>query len=181
MEKKEAKVYTGQGDQGLTALTPASQVSKADERVAAMGGVEEIVASLALVRAVTDCPIFKGKLERIMGTLRTLVSGLADPRGGKYVFSAEEIEFLEKDMDGMLSHMEEGITSTHIPGDCEQSARLFAAHTTARHAERAVVTMDRRYAVPATFKQYVNRLCDYLLVAACDADLLWEKVHEMGY
>ena len=40
MEKKEAKFYTGQGDKGLTALTSASQVSKADERVAAVGAVE---------------------------------------------------------------------------------------------------------------------------------------------
>ena len=172
--KKEQKVYTGSGDKGLTSLLPGSQVSKADERVAAIGGIEEISAALGLVRAVTDCPVFRSKLERVMKTLRTLAGGLADPRSGKMVFSAEEVDFLEKDMDKMLSGMPEGITESHMPGGCEQSARLYAAHTTARSAERAVVAMDRRYSVPATFKKYVNRLCDYLLVAACYSDHLQE-------
>ena len=50
MEKKDTKFYTGHGDKGLTALTPASQVSKADERIAAAGAVEEIVSALGLVK-----------------------------------------------------------------------------------------------------------------------------------
>ncbi len=172
---KSKKLYTGSGDKGLTSLLPGSQVSKADERVAAIGGAEEIMASLGLVRAVTTCPLFRGKLERIIKTLRTLVGGLADPRSGKYVFSAEEIAFLETDMDNMLEKLPADVTKTHIPGGCEQSARLYVAHTTARQAERAVIAMDRRYSVPATFKQYVNRLCDYLLVAACYSDYLEEQ------
>lgn len=174
-EKKERKIYTGSGDKGLTALLPGSMVSKADERVAAIGSAEELAAALGLVRAVTDCPIFRGKLERIMKTLRTLSRGLADPRSGKLVFSAEEIDFLETDMDKMVSKMPEGMTETHIPGNSEQAARLYAAHTTARAAERAMIAMDRRYAVPVTFKSYINRLSDYLLVAACYSDHLKES------
>lgn len=175
--KKTARPYTHTrtGDKGLTSLLPGSQVSKADERVAAIGGAEEIAASLGLVRAVTDCPVFRGKLERIMKTLRTLAGGLADPRSGKYVFSAEEIDFLESDMDKMMEKLPPDVTETHLPGGCEQSARLYTAHTTARRAERAIIAMDRRYAVPATFKQYVNRLGDYLLVAACYSDHLNES------
>ncbi len=171
----QKKLYTKSGDKGLTSLLPGSQVSKADERVAAVGGAEEIMAALGLVRAVTACPIFRGKLERIMQTLRTLAGGLADPRSGKFVFSAEEIVFLENDMDKMLEKLPADVTKTHIPGSCEQSARLYAAHTTARQAERAIIAMDRRYSVPATFKQYANRLCDYLLVAACYSDHLNQK------
>ncbi len=175
MEKKQAKFYTGQGDKGLTALTPAAQVSKADERIAALGSVEEIVSALGLVKTVTDCPIFRGKLDRIQRTLRTLVRGLRDPRSGKFVFSAEEITFLETDMDDMLVHVPAEALTDALPGGNEQSARLDAAHTTARRAERDVVAMDRRYAVPATFKIYLNRLSDYLLVAARYSDVLWEK------
>jgi cob(I)alamin adenosyltransferase len=124
MENKETKLYTKSGDKGLTTLLPGSQVSKADERVEAMGSVEEIVASLGLVRSVTTCPIFRGKLERIMKTLSTLRAGLADPRGGKYVFSAEEITFLEVDMDKMLSKLGDAELDTALPGGCEQSSRL---------------------------------------------------------
>lgn len=175
MEKKETKFYTGQGDKGLTALTSASQVSKADERVAAVGAVEEIVSALGVVRTATPCPIFRGKLERIQKTLRTLSQGLRDPRSGKFVFSAEEIEFLETDMDKMLNAMPSDSLSDALPGGNTQSAYLDLAHTTARRAERDMIAMDRRYAVPATFKQYINRLADYLLVAARYSDYLHEK------
>ncbi|MBQ9150738.1 MAG: cob(I)yrinic acid a,c-diamide adenosyltransferase [Clostridia bacterium] len=175
MDKKEAKFYTGQGDKGLTALTPASQVSKADERVCAVGAVEEIVSALGVVKTATSCPIFRGKLERIQKTLRTLSQGLRDPRSGRFVFSAEEIEFLESDMDKMLEALPAETLADALPGGNKQSAYLDVAHTTTRRAERDMIAMDRRYAVPATFKQYINRLADYLLVAARYSDHLHEK------
>lgn len=175
MEKKQVKFYTGQGDKGLTALTPASQVSKADERIAAVGSVEEIVSALGTVKTATPCPIFRGKLERIQKTLRTLSLGLRDPRSGKFVFSTEEIAFLESDMDDMLTHVTPDALKETLPGGNKQSAFLDVAHTTTRRAERDVIAMDRRYAVPPAFKQYLNRLSDYLLVAARYSDYLFEK------
>lgn len=175
MDKKETKFYTGQGDKGLTALTSASQVSKADERIAAVGSVEEIVSALGVVKTATECPIFRGKVERIQKTLRTLSQGLRDPRSGRFVFSAEEIAFLESDMDKMLGAMPSESLADALPGGNPQSAYLDVAHTTTRRAERDVVAMDRRYAVPAAFKQYLNRLADYLLVAARYSDHLHAK------
>ena len=175
MEKKQVKFYTGQGDKGLTALTPASQVSKADERIAAVGSVEEIVSALGTVKTATPCPIFRGKLERIQKTLRTLSLGLRDPRSGKFVFSTEEITFLESDMDDMLTRVTPDALKEILPGGNKQSAFLDVAHTTTRRAERDVIAMDRRYAVPPAFKQYLNRLSDYLLVAARYSDYLFEK------
>lgn len=175
MENKEKKLYTKAGDKGLTALTPTAQVSKADERICAIGGVEEVVSALGMVRVVTTCPIYRGKLERIMRTLRTLAKGLADARGGRYAFSEEEITFLEQDMDKMLAKLSEEDLHEKLPGGCEQSARLDVAYTTARACERAVIAMDRRYAVPELCKQYINRLCDYLLVSARYSDHLNEQ------
>lgn len=175
MEKKQPKFYTGQGDKGLTALSPASQVSKADERVAAVGAVEEIVSALGVVKTVTSCPIFREKVERIQKTLRTMTLGLRDPRSGRYAFSAEEVGFLESDMDAMLAVLPKEILAERLPGGNPQSAQLDVAHTTARRAERELVAMDRRYAAPALFKQYLNRLSDYLLVAARYSDHLHEQ------
>lgn len=175
MDKKQTKFYTGQGDKGLTALTPASQVSKADERIVAVGSVEEIVSALGTVKTATPCPIFRGKLERIQKTLRTLSLGLRDPRSGKFVFSTEEISFLESDMDDMLTRVTPDALKEILPGGNKQSAFLDVAHTTTRRAERDVIAMDRRYAVPPAFKQYLNRLSDYLLVAARYSDYLFEK------
>ncbi len=178
MEKKELKFYTGQGDKGLTALTSAAQVSKADERVAAVGAVEEIVSALGVVKTHSSCPIFRGKLERIQKTLRTLSRGLRDPRGGQYVFSAEEISFLESDMDKMLAEIPAESLAETLPGGNRQSAYLDLAHTATRRAERETVAMDRRYSVHPTFKQYLNRLADYLLVAARYSDYLKDSREE---
>ena len=175
MDKNQSKFYTGQGDKGLTALTADSRVSKADERVAAVGAVEEIVSALGVVKTATACPIFRGKLERIQKTLRTLTLGLRDPRSGKYVFSAEEISFLESDMDTMLAAIPAEALAEALPGGNPQSAYLDVAHTTTRRAERDVIAMDRRYAVPPAFKQYLNRLADYLLTAARYSDHLSQK------
>ena len=172
MDSKEKKLYTKAGDKGLTNLTPAAQVSKADERIAAIGGVDEVVASLGMVRVATACPIYRGKLERIMKTLRTLAKGLADARSGRYAFSEEELSFLEEDMDKMLAKLPEDIMDNYLPGGCEQSARLDVACATTRACERALVAMDRRYAVPELFKQYINRLSNYLLVSARYSDHL---------
>ena len=172
MDKKETKFYTGHGDKGLTALTAASQVSKADERIAAVGAVEEIIAALGLVKTATACPVFRGKTERIQRTLRTLALGLRDPRGGKFLFSAEEVTFLETDMDAMLAKIPADILTEALPGGNPQSAHLDMAQAVARRAERDVIAMDRRYAVPPLFKQYLNRLADYLLVAARYSDVL---------
>lgn len=175
MENSDRKFYTGHGDKGLTALTAASQVSKADERVAAVGAVEEIVSALGVVKTATECPAFRGKIERIQRTLRTLALGLRDPRGGKFLFSAEEVAFLEGDMDAMLAEVPEETLRQALPGGNPQSAHLDVAHTTTRRAERDVVAMDRRYAVPPLFKQYLNRLADYLLVAARYSDVLFDR------
>ena len=178
---EKGTLYTGNGDKGLTSLLPSSQVSKADERVAAIGGAEESVAALGLVRCVTVCPDFAGKLVRVQTTLRTLAAGLADPRSGKFVFSSEEIAFLESDTDRMVSVLTDKRGSDWqgaLPGGCEQSARLDAARSTVRRAERALIAMDRRYAVPGAFKVYMNRLGDWLLAAARYADWLSEEEKE---
>lgn len=175
---EKGTLYTGNGDKGLTSLLPGSQVSKADERVAAIGGAEESVAALGLVRCVTVCPDFAGKLVRVQTTLRTLAAGLADPRSGKFVFSSEEIAFLESDTDrmvGVLTDKRGSDWQGALPGGCEQSARLDAARSTVRRAERALIAMDRRYAVPGAFKAYMNRLGDWLLAAARYADWLSEE------
>lgn len=172
MEKKPETFYTKQGDKGLTSLTPNAQVSKADERVGALGAVEELISALGVVKAQTECPIFRGKVEGIQRTLRTLSRGLRDPRSGRYSFSAEELELLESDMDDMLSKLPPQAMTEALPGGGPQSAALDMAYATARRAERDLIAMDRRYAAPALFKQYLNRLSDYLLVAARYSDHL---------
>jgi uncharacterized protein GlcG (DUF336 family) len=75
----------------------------------------------------------------------------------------------------MLAAMPDVTLTDALPGGNDQSAYLDLAHTTTRRAERDMIAMDRRYAVPPVFKQYINRLSDYLLVAARYSDFLHDK------
>ena len=88
-------------------------------------------------------------------------NGLGAIAGGAETFFGKE---KASTMDKMLSKMPEGVMDDYLPGGCEQSARLDVAYTTTRACERAVVAMDRRYAAPELFKQYINRLSDYLFL-----------------
>ena len=161
---EKGTLYTGNGDKGLTSLLPGSQVSKADERVAAIGGAEESVAALGLVRCVTVCPDFAGKLVRVQTTPARWRQGWRIPGAENSCFPLRKSPFSESDTDrmvGVLTDKRGSDWQGALPGGCEQSARLDAARSTVRRAERALIAMDRRYAVPGAFKVYMNRLGDW--------------------
>lgn len=159
------KIYTKNGDRGMTTLMSSTQISKADERVAALGTIDELTSAIGLAKAMIKCEILRGKLERIQKNLITLMAGIAAPRNVKFVLDATEIEFLESQIDKMedsFPRKKEFI----LPGGCELSARIDFARTVARRAERELISMDRKYAANSNTKTYLNRLADYLYILA---------------
>ena len=159
------KIYTKNGDRGMTTLMSSTQISKSDERVDALGSIDELSSSIGLAKAMIKCEILRGKLERIQKNLITLMAGIAAPRNVKFVLDVAEIEFLESQIDKMedsFPRKKEFI----LPGGCELSARIDLARTVARRAERELIAMDRKYAANSNTKTYLNRLADYLYVLA---------------
>ena len=53
-----------------------------------------------------------------------------------------------------------------LPGGCEQAARLHLARSVARRAERAVLNLHQTEPVSSESLAYLNRLSDWLFVAA---------------
>jgi cob(I)alamin adenosyltransferase len=169
------KIYTKRGDAGMTTLKSATQISKADDRIAALGTIDELTSHMGLAKAyiasmkVADSDACVAHFDRVQATLMNIMAGIADPRNKSYEVSAEETAFLEH----IIDLVEDSFPREHqfiMPGYCELSARLDVARTVARRAERELVTMERKYSAHASAKAYLNRLSDYLYMLARRAD-----------
>lgn len=158
----------------MTTLMSSTKISKSDERVDALGSVDELTSNIGVAKSLITCEILRGKLERIQKLLITLMAGIASPRNAKYAIPEEEVTFLENEIDEMedaFPRKKEFV----LPGGCELSARLDVARAVARRAERVIITMDRKYAVDPTTKQYMNRLADFLYILARYVDYRYEE------
>ena len=162
------KIYTRKGDDGSTGLFGGAQVSKADPRVEAYGLVDETNAVLGWVRAATPPPRVDEVLHQIQQTCFAAGAWLASSPGtdpGVPALSAGDVEALELAID----RLEEGLPPLQhfiLPGGCEAGSRLHVARTVSRRAERAVTALAAKEEVPGPVLAWLNRLSDYLFVAA---------------
>jgi cob(I)alamin adenosyltransferase len=165
------KIYTKAGDAGQTGLVDGSRKSKADPRVAAYGDVDELMASLGVVRAhVTDSGLGE-LLDGIQRDLFALGAQLADPsarvatRKAKAAVPPERVQALEEAMDVRDAQMPP-LRAFLLPGGTPLAAFLHVARTVCRRAERAVVGLSQTSEVDPGVVVYLNRLSDLLFVLA---------------
>jgi cob(I)alamin adenosyltransferase len=164
------KIYTRTGDNGDTGLFDGTRVPKSDPRVAAYGDVDELNASLGLVRAVGGDAQISAMLGQIQRDLFALGARLADPskkiadRVTKAAVSAEDINRLE----AWIDLLEAGVPPLRrfiLAGGTHAGATLHVARTVCRRAERAMVGLGEDAFEPELL-MYVNRLSDLLFVMA---------------
>ena len=164
------KIYTRTGDSGETSLLGGRRVSKADDRVAAYGDVDELNAWLGLVRPVTADTQLASMLEQLQRDLFAVGARLADPahrvadRVAKAAVGAEDIERLENWID----HLQTGLPELRrfiLPGGGPAGAALHVARTVCRRAERSIVALGPD-AVEPELLVYINRVSDLLFVMA---------------
>jgi cob(I)alamin adenosyltransferase len=184
MPLKIQRVYTRTGDAGETALLGGKRVSKDHPRVEAYGCIDELNAILGVCRATLSASrkiparekrAFEAVLTAAQDRLFDCGSVLAAPGGkewaGMPVPGASEVAALEKSMDAMNKTLP-ALASFVLPGGCAENAWLHHARAACRRAERRVVTLARRERVPAEIIRYLNRLSDWLFVAARHAAAL---------
>lgn len=160
-------IYTKNGDNGITSLVKVSQVSKADDRIALLGELDELSCALGLVKA--DARDDSSFLSHIQEILSKLMAGVADQFNAAYKLSTDEVSLLEREID-RLETLFEREKAFVLPGGCKKSAQLDMARAIARRCERTLVSTERKFGGDRTAKQYLNRLSDYLYVAARYAD-----------
>lgn len=185
MGKRLSKIYTKTGDTGETGLGDGSRVSKTDERVEAMGSVDELNSALGLlIEVIRDVDLDNLLLIEVF--LRTCQHRTFDLGGelsipGFDIITAEHVQAIEVALDDLNHHLAP-LENFILPGGSMLIAQCHMARSICRRAERKTVALSKVAAVNACSLEFLNRLSDYLFVAArscarlTDVDeVLWKK------
>ena len=181
------RIYTRAGDGGRTQLADGERRPKHDLRIETYGTVDELNSVLGLARLhVTALPEVDAMLGRIQNDLFDLGADLATPprdtpqkREALRILDTQ-VERLEQEIDAMNADLSP-LRSFVLPGGSPASAYLHLGRTVCRRAERRAVALAEKpeEQVSAAVVKYLNRLSDFLFVAARHlndrgaADVLW--------
>lgn len=187
------KVYTRTGDAGKTRLAGGQQVWKDSLRVEAYGTVDELNASIGVVRAMnadmldeySSAAILEEELRWVQNKLFDVGSILATAPGQTFknmpLVAAKDVTRLEKLIDRCQKDLEP-LKEFILPGGGKVSSCLHQARTICRRAERLCVALSKVESVDSAIIKYVNRLSDTLFVLARwvaktqgEPEFLWER------
>jgi len=161
------KIYTKTGDKGTTSLLTGTRVSKADLRLEAYGTTDELNSWLGLIAAQSPQGVFFF-LEELQSELFSMGSYLA--LDGEATFPMPK---LNSDLVGRMEHQIDSwnqelpeLKNFILPGGSIPAAHLQVARTVCRRAERLIVALGEQAEVPEEIPVFLNRLSDFLFVAA---------------
>lgn len=182
------RIYTRTGDEGTTSLGDGERRPKFDLRIAAYGTVDETNSAIGVARCNVrvEAPAIDLMLERIQNDLFDLGADLCTPDRGKDLgyeplrIVKAQVARLESEIDLLNSDLAP-LKSFVLPAGTAGAAMLHVARTICRRAERHIVelAMSEPGTVGPPALRYVNRLSDFLFVAARatnhrhSGDVLW--------
>jgi len=160
------KIYTRTGDLGHTSLFGGSRVPKNDARIEAYGTVDELNSFIGLARTAELPQSIDDVLQQVQNDLFEIGAHLSSPGSSRFPgVDTARITALEQAIDAMESELAP-LTTFILPGGAPAAAQLHVARTVCRRAERCVVALQEDTTIA-----YLNRLSDYLFVAARFANL----------
>jgi cob(I)alamin adenosyltransferase len=180
------RIYTRTGDAGQTGLFGGPRVFKDDPRIEAYGAVDELNAFLGLARAEALPAEIESCLARVQNELFAVGAELAtpDPQAkGTALASDACIAAIERAIDALEADLPP-LQQFILPAGARSACALHAARGICRRAERRLISLVRQSQAPVSHRliQYLNRLGDYLFVAARAAnasagirDVPWSK------
>jgi len=182
------RIYTRTGDKGTTALGTGERRPKYDLRVEAYGTVDETNSALGMARLATAATDERldAMLGRIQNDLFDLGADLCTPDAGEKLeweplrVVASQVTRLETEIDELNGELQP-LRSFVLPAGTPAAAALHLARTISRRAERLMVELAAQPGeiVGEPALQYINRLSDFLFVAAryanlkAGGDVLW--------
>jgi cob(I)alamin adenosyltransferase len=177
------KIYTRTGDDGSTGLVDGTRAGKDTPRMAAIGDVDETNSCIGAAALHADGDIL-AQLRTIQSDMFDLGADLATP-GDDFEPSEmtlrivqSQIDRLESEIDAMNADMKP-LTSFILPGGTALAGTLHIARAVSRRAERSAIHAARDVPINPKALVYLNRLSDWLFVAARYAngrgerDILW--------
>lgn len=167
---KEFKVYTKTGDDGTTGLVGGTRVKKYDTRLEAYGTVDELNASIGVLRSFDLPENISNLLIQIQNKLFNIGSRLASDEKGEaftanLAITEENIKVLEIAIDKFEVDLPE-LTHFILPGGELAVAQCHVARTICRRAERRIIEFSEQAIVQTEIIKYINRLSDFLFVLA---------------
>lgn len=178
------RIYTRTGDAGDTALSDGSRVPKHALRVETYGTVDELNATLGLARLHAAGEMAE-RLAVIQNDLFDLGADLSRPgmeRDAEAPYPVlriiqAQVDRLETEIDAMNAALAP-LRSFVLPGGNALAAALHLSRTVARRAERRATELAAAGDANPAAIRYLNRLSDWLFVAArvangAQGDVLW--------
>ncbi|MGH6796056.1 MAG: cob(I)yrinic acid a,c-diamide adenosyltransferase [Methylocella sp.] len=183
------RIYTRTGDDGTTALGTGERRAKNDLRIEVYGTIDETNSAIGLARVAMACDTVCARLDAMLlcvqNDLFDLGADLCVPPGAKgerepLRIVQSQVDRLERKIDELNAELEP-LRSFVLPGGSPAAAALHLARTVTRRAERLLVALAKTQGevVGGPALKYVNRLSDFLFVAARyanrkgEADVLW--------
>lgn len=175
--------YTRKGDDGTTGILGTERVSKSDERIEALGTVDELTSALGLARSLAQTPGLNELVSRVQRDLYSLMSEVAaEPEIAPRVriISEEHVAWLEEQTDAISEAV--GVPKGFIlPGETRSGAAFSMARAITRRAERRVVALhDRTPFENIQLLRYLNRLSSLCFVLELQENHTCEKVPQMA-
>lgn len=176
--KKESSIATGRGDAGETDLLFGQRVPKSHPQVEACGAVDELSASLAMVKATCTSEHRISEVERIQSDLIALMGEISTApedieRYQSSNFSKIDEESLAR-IDRQVEELEQAAPKFDgwaLPAKNLHEASLEIARATGRRAERRLVGMNESgFPLRPVLLRYVNRVSDLLWLLAREAE-----------
>lgn len=186
MGNRLSKIYTRTGDDGTTGMADGSRVSKADNLFSVMGDIDELNSHIGLIRAhlaqattnnknlsTQQLPEHLQQKELDFAQALIIIQHLLFNIGGELAMpeyegvNATHIEWLEQQIDAMNTTLPP-LKDFILPTGSVLVSQLHVARTVCRRAERQAVLLqqERPQAIRSTAVSLINRLSDWLFVAA---------------
>lgn len=179
---KKASVYTRGGDKGETSLVSGNRISKSAERIELYGDVDELNSFIGAVCSELSLKKIDDELYTYLLNIQSRLFDLGSNLACEAEFvekyklpqiSIEEIEKMESYIDFLNSKIEP-LKHFVLPGGEEVSSRLHICRTVCRRVERRLVAFSssQEQEVPVHSIQFINRLSDFLFIAARYTNML---------
>lgn len=175
--------YTRKGDDGSTGILGGSRVAKSDERIEALGSIDELTSALGLARSLAQTAGVNELVSRVQRNLYSLMSEVAaEPEIAKRVrtISEEHVAWLEEQTDAITEAV--GVPKGFIlPGEIRSGAAFSVARAIARRAERRVVALHQRTPIEnIQLLRYLNRLSSLCFVLELQENHTCNKKPQMA-
>lgn len=184
MPNRLTKIVTRGGDKGETSLGDGARLAKDHPRIALLGDIDELNSWIGVVLAhLSDGAVAK-TLVSVQHDLFDLGGALSLP--GTPLLSAAHVDRIDA-AAAVLNQDLPPLKDFILPGGAPVLAWLHVARTVCRRAERGLAGLAREQPEAAQALRYLNRLSDYLFIAARfeakrlgATETLWAKRHSIS-